>query len=644
MPLLQIQEPGALGPAPRERPARPAVGIDLGTTHTLVATVRDGAPQLLGDAAGRELLPSAVYYPAAGGAVVGEEALSVSALEPERVVLSVKRLIGRGLAELGSHSGQHLADDGPGAVKILTAAGEHSPVAVSAEILRALRRRAEAALGAAPEGVVITVPAYFDDGQRQATAAAARLAGLPLLRLLNEPTAAALAYGLDSGAQGVIAVYDLGGGTFDLSLLRLERGIFQVLATGGDTALGGNDFDRAVAAWLLGPELPWEGLSPAVRQRLLLAAREAREALSGAERVELRWDGGEGAPARSRALSRQRFEALAAPLVERSLAACNRSLRDAGLAPGDIDQLILVGGATRMPVVRRAVAQWCGREPLAGIDPDRVVALGAAVQADALIGNRSSADSLLLDVVPLSLGIEVMGGLSEVVVPRNTPLPTRQVRTFTTARAGQTALAVHVVQGERDLARDCRSLARFELRGIPPLTAGAARIEVAFQVDADGLLSVQARELGTGVHSEVEARPSFGLGSEDVQQLLRTAFDSATADSHARQLAEQRLAAEQLLDSLTAACESDAERLLSAAERLRLERGMRRLRACMEAADKDSGGDAVSELRRRVERLNELSTPFAERRMDDALRAALVGRSIDQVRDELPSAPEAQPS
>ena len=547
-------------------------------------------------------------------------------------MLSVKRLIGRSVAELEAHSGQCLAEDGPGAAKILTAAGERSPVAVSAELLRSLKLRAEAALGASPEGVVITVPAYFDDGQRQATAAAARLAGLPLLRLLNEPTAAALAYGLDSAAQGLIAVYDLGGGTFDLSLLRLERGVFQVLATGGDTALGGNDFDRLIVDWWLGSERPWAELSPAARQRLLLAAREAREALSDAAQVELCWGGEDDLPMRRCVLSQQTFATLAAPLIDRSLAVCQRGFSDAELAPPDITQLILVGGATRMPAVREAVAQWFGREPLAGIDPDRVVALGAALQADSLIGNRSGVDSLLLDVVPLSLGVEVMGGLAEVVVPRNTPLPTRRVRTFTTARAGQTALAVHVVQGERDLVRDCRSLAHFELRGIPPLAAGVARIELIFQVDADGLLTVEAHELSTGVRSEVEARPSFGLGNDDLQQLLQTAFDSAATDSRARQLAEQRLAAEQLLSSIGSALSDGTEQLLSVAERQELERSTQSLRSYLALAE--TGDDALTDLRHQVEQLNELSTPLAERRMDAALRSALVGRSVAELQSE----------
>lgn len=611
MALLQIAEPEA---APAARPPRAVCGIDLGTTHSLVALARGGRAETLPDAAGRHRLPSVVRYREDGGALVGAAALSG---DPDGAVFSVKRLMGRGAGDVDA--ARYRLEDAAAAVpRLRTAAGPRTAMEVSAEILRALRARAEAALGAPLEGAVLTVPAYFDDAQRQATKDAARLAGLRVLRLLNEPTAAALAYGLDRGADGErVAVFDLGGGTFDLSVLRLSRGVFEVQATGGDTALGGDDFDQAVLEWALreaGPAAP----DRAASRRLLLAARAAREALTEAEEAAL------DAPGGALRLSRARLEELSAPLLERILDRCRRTLRDAGAAPGGIDQVVLVGGMTRMPLLRREVERLFGRAPCDGIHPDRVVAAGAALQAAALAGDGR--DLLLLDVLPLSLGIEIMGGLSEKIIPRNTTIPARHVQEFTTFRDGQTALAVHVVQGERELVSDCRSLARFELRGIPPRAAGAARIRVEFQVDADGLLTVEAAEAESGVRAGVSVKPSYGLGEEEIERMLRDSLAHVAEDAAARTLRERRVEADRAGQALRDALERDGALLPAGAERARVERALAALERAREGADAEA-------IRAAVQELEAASEGFVERRMNRSIRQAMRGRRPEEFRE-----------
>ncbi|AHV93017.1 Fe-S protein assembly chaperone HscA [Bordetella holmesii] len=619
MALLQISEPGE-SPAPHQR--RLAVGIDLGTTNSLLAAVRSSVPEVLSDADGHALLPSAVRYLPEGRVTIGRAALPHQASDPGNTIVSVKRFMGRSAEDARDSGAPYDFVDAPGMVRLRTLHGDVSPVEVSAQILATLRQRAEDVLGDDLVGAVITVPAYFDDAQRQATRDAAKLAGLNVLRLLNEPTAAAIAYGLDQAAEGIYAVYDLGGGTFDISILRLSQGVFEVISTGGDTVLGGDDFDHAIVADLAA-SLGLENLSLSDKRGLLVAARAARESLTDVDQavISVMLDAGRQV---DMPLTRAHFDTLAAPLVDRTLQAARRALRDASLSAAEVKGVVLVGGATRMPVVRQGVAAFFGAPPLTNLDPDQVVALGAALQANLLAGNRAPGeDWLLLDVMPLSLGLETMGGLVERVIPRNSTIPVARAQEFTTFKDGQTAMSVHVVQGERDLVADCRSLARFELRGIPPMVAGAARIRVTFQVDADGLLSVTAREQSTGVEAAVTVKPSYGLSDDEITRMLSDSVSYADDDAKARMLREQQVEARQLVESVSAALAADGD-LLDGDERSRVD-------AALQAAAQAQSATEVDAVRQAVQALSDATEDFAARRMDRSIRAALAGRKLDEL-------------
>ena len=615
MALLQISEPGQ-SPNPHGR--RIAVGIDLGTTHSLVAAVRNGVPECLPDDQGRVVLPSVVRYLDAQRRQIGFDALAQQSNDPGNTIASVKRLMGRSLADV-AHAARlpYALIDAPGMVRVRTIAGEKTPVEVSAEILATLRFRAEDSFADDIFGAVITVPAYFDDAQRQATKDAAQLAGLNVLRLINEPTAAALAYGLDNAAEGVYAVYDLGGGTFDISILRLSAGVFEVLATGGDSALGGDDYDRALADWVL-QESGVHADSPQDRAALMAAARACKEALSEHEiaPLELQLDAGRI----DLSVNRAQLESITEALTARTLQAVRATLRDAGLAKTDVQGVVLVGGSTRMPQVRAAVGAYFGREPLANVNPDEVVAIGAALQANQLAGNNPLGEMLLLDVIPLSLGVETMGGLVERIVPRNQTIPTAMAQDFTTYQDGQTALALHVVQGERDLVADCRSLARFTLRGIPPMAAGAARIRVTFTVDADGLLNVSAREQGSGVEAQIDVKPAYGLSDQQIAQMLQDSFSTAQTDMRARALVEARVDADRLVLATRSALAADAD-LLAADERATIE-------AAIAALQASAVGDEAAAIESASKALAQATEAFAAQRMNRGIARALSGKNI----------------
>ncbi|MFM7945093.1 Fe-S protein assembly chaperone HscA [Hafnia paralvei] len=616
MALLQISEPG-LSAAPHQR--RLAAGIDLGTTNSLVATVRSGQAETLADAQGRHLLPSVVHY-LKDEINVGYDARQQAAQDPVNTISSAKRLMGRSLTDVQArypHMPYQFEASENGLPMMITAGGSVNPIQVSAEILKALAERAKETLEGELDGVVITVPAYFDDAQRQGTKDAARLAGLHVLRLLNEPTAAAIAYGLDSGQEGVIAVYDLGGGTFDISILRLSRGVFEVLATGGDSALGGDDFDHLLADFLREQSGYADRSDARIQRQFLDVAVEAKIALSNAEKVDVEVAGWKGC------VTRAQFDELIGSLVKRTLLSCRRALKDAGVTADEVIEVVMVGGSTRVPLVRELVGDFFGRTPLTSIDPDRVVAIGAAIQADILVGNKPDSEMLLLDVIPLSLGLETMGGLVEKVIPRNTTIPVARAQEFTTFKDGQNAMMIHVVQGERELVQDNRSLARFTLRGIPAMPAGGAHIRVTFQVDADGLLSVTAMEKSTGVQSSIQVKPSYGLSDDEIITMIKDSMANATGDISARMLAEQKVEAARVLESLNGALAEDSA-LLSESE-------LSNIKQAVTALEQAAAGDVAGDIEAAIKVLDAQTQEFAARRMDASVRRALAGHSVDEV-------------